>query len=141
MGHIVVQLKSFACAAIIAAVGFPTVAFAAPESLSCVQQSRQMCEQERGCKHLNDVAPNQWFFEIDAQAGKGRVRRCSGSTCSSPFAIVVRGSINGEVSAWEPIANEAFALSPDRRQFTHSLTGARGNGGHVVSEFGYCARG
>ena len=129
-----------AVGAVTACMALLSPAMAAPETFSCVQQSRQMCEQGRGCKRLIDEAPNQWFFNIDTQKGQGTARRCSGDSCSPPFEMLVHGAGSTEVTAWEPLANEAFGFSRDRRQFTHSLTGARGNGGHVVSEFGYCAR-
>lgn len=135
-----VRGRSLVYGIVAAAIGFPTAPRAAPETFSCVQQSRHMCEQGRGCKSLTDDAPNQWFFNIDTQKSQGMTRRCSGNDCSPPFEIIVHGAGSTEVTAWEPLANEAFSFSRDRRQFTHSLTGARGNGGHVVSEFGYCAR-
>lgn len=122
-------------------VVFSSEVLAAPEKYFCVQQSREMCQQSKGCKRLIDSAPNQWQFVIDLAEKRGKATRCSGGDCSLPFEILVRGFKGEEISAWEPIANEAFAFSPDRRQFTHSLTAARGQGGHVVSEFGYCNRG
>jgi hypothetical protein len=124
---------------LVAAVTFINGAFAQTLRLRCVQQSRQMCEQGQGCKALHDAAPNQWAFSLEKQSGK--VMRCAGRDCGPPFDVIVRWAPTGEVFLWEPVANEAFAVSPDRREFSHSLTAARGTGGHIVSEFGHCMPG
>ena len=111
-------------------------------TLSCVQQSRTMCEHEKGCKSLNDVAPNQWRFTFapmkEGEFTAVQATRCSAGKCSAPFVFMVKGSISQELFGWEHVSNETFAFSSDRRQFSHSLTGSHGDGGHVVSEFGYC---
>src|SRR5262245_9361277 len=95
-----------------------------------------MCEQKSGCGALKDAAPNQWTFVLDIGKQLGKVLRCAGKECGPPFEVLLRRSAIGEVFLWEPIANEAFALSSDQRMFTYS----HGVGsGHVIAEFGHCA--
>lgn len=106
--------------------------------LNCVQQSRYICEQKRGCGALQDAAPNQWTFEFGAEQQSGKVLRCAGKDCGAPFEVLVRRSATGEIYLWEPVANETFAFSRDQRVFTHSLSNVRGDSGHVVAEFGHC---
>ena len=109
--------------------------------LNCAQQSRHMCEQGKGCKVLQDASTNQWAFELDIEKQTGRVFRCAGRDCRSPFEVRVLSRLTGEIHFWEPIANEVFSISPDHREFSHSETVAWGHGGHIVSEFGYCTSG
>ena len=117
---------------------------AQPLILQCVQQSRAMCEQGKGCRPLQDAAPNQWQFTFPEGAQsfvKVTAKRCSGGKCGRPFEFLANAAVSGELFGWEPNSNEAFAFSPGGKQFSHSLTGSRGDGGHIVSEFGYCERG
>jgi hypothetical protein len=136
------MLKFFATVATCVIVMIPMeCAFAQSLRLNCVQQSRHMCEQQLGCKTMQDAAPNQWTFILDIARNYGKVRRCAGKDCTEPYEVeTVRRSATGEITLWESVANESFTFSSDLRTFTHSLTGARGSGGHVVAEFGHCAR-
>ena len=63
--------------------------------LHCVQQSRQICEQGEGCKVLRDASPNQWTFTLEKQSGK--VLRCAGRECGSPFEVLVSWGAAGEI--------------------------------------------
>lgn len=115
----------------VVAVTFINGTLAQTLTLHCVQH-----EQEQGCKALYDATPNQWTFALEKESG--RVFRCAGRDCGPPFDVLVRWGVTGEVHFWEPVANEAFAISADRRAFSRSGITARGSGGHVVAEFGYC---
>ena len=130
---------------ILASLSLPsTPTLAQPVTLQCVQQSRAMCEQGKGCRPLQDAAPNQWQFTFPEGAQsfvKVTAKRCSGGKCGRPFEFLANAAVSGELFGWEPNSNEAFAFSPGGKQFSHSLTGSRGDGGHIVSEFGYCERG
>lgn len=127
-----------------AALLMPTSSAAQKLTLQCAQQSRTMCTQGNGCQALIDEAPNQWSFELPKEEMGGfisvKATRCSGGKCSPPFEIFMRAAASGELFGWEPLANEAFSISPGGLRFSHSLTANRGDGGHIVSEFGYCRR-
>ena len=64
--------------------------------LNCVQQSRHMCEQGKGCKNLQDAMPNRWTFELDLDKQLGRVLRCAGRDCGSPFEVRAQRRATGE---------------------------------------------
>jgi hypothetical protein len=126
------------------AILFFHIACANALTLKCAQQSRFMCEQGKGCRPLVDLAPNQWKFVFEPMTqgsiSAATAARCSGGTCSSPFKFVVRGVRDGqELVGWESVSNETFAFSASRREFSHSLTGSHSDGGHIVSEFGFCS--
>src|SRR4051812_40553816 len=68
--------------------------------LNCVQQSRHMCEQGKGCKGLQDAMPNQWTFELDLEKQIGQVSRCSGRDCESAFEVRVSPRPTGALHFW-----------------------------------------
>lgn len=123
----------------VALLALADVATAAPEQLNCVQQAFHVCTQDAGCTVPPEPDVRQWAFVLDAEANKGTFRPCWSGRCQGPFSVTVTKS--GEhLQAWDPVTNEVFSFSSDRKVFAHARVAAFPNGGATQLRFGYCVK-